>query len=73
VGSFSARETANTLADSLKRGGFGGVRIIEADVAGKHYFRVRVSSGSDRGEAAALAERLVKEQKLPAQVFPAIP
>ncbi len=71
VGAFSKREAADALLGTLRGTGYAAV-LSEADVAGRHWFRVRIPVSGERGTADALAAKL-RGQNLPAQVFPGAP
>jgi cell division protein FtsN len=71
VGAFSKREAADALLGTLKGSGYAAV-LSEADVTGRHWFRVRIPVSGERAAADALAAKL-RGQNLPAQVFPGAP
>ena len=59
IGSFTARDGAETVRQQAARAGFSSV-ITSALVNGKTYFRVTVPAGNDRQQANNLAEKLTK-------------
>ena len=66
VGAFGSRAGAKQLVSELRAKGFS-VYVIE-DTGGSARFKVRVGPVDDRAEAAALAEKLRKEHRLPTWV-----
>ncbi|WP_022852234.1 septal ring lytic transglycosylase RlpA family protein [Limisalsivibrio acetivorans] len=56
LASFTLRKNAEELAGEYEQG-----EIVEADVKGKRYFRVRVEGFSDRAEAERFKERMLGE------------
>ncbi|MBL3538911.1 SPOR domain-containing protein [Aminivibrio sp.] len=59
IGSFTAREGAETVRQQAAKAGFSSV-ITAALVNGKTYFRVTVPAGNDRKAADNLADKLTK-------------
>lgn len=59
IGSFTAREGAETVRQQAAKAGFSSV-VTSALVNGKTYFRVTVPAGNNREQADNLAERLKK-------------
>jgi rare lipoprotein A len=66
VGAFTSRSRAETLRDTVARGGEEAT-VGEIVLAGETYYRVRVGTYPDRGPAQAAARRLA-EQGYPAVV-----
>jgi cell division protein FtsN len=59
IGSFTARDSAESVRQQAAKAGFSSV-ITSALVNGKTYFRVTVPAGNDRPQANNLAEKLKK-------------
>jgi tetratricopeptide (TPR) repeat protein len=69
VGAYEDRAKAEALAQELSQRYQKQVGIFPVEVRGKTLYRVRIHVES-RAQAAALAERLPREQNLPAWIVP---
>lgn len=59
IGSFTARQSAETVQQQAKRAGFSAI-VSTAQVKGRVYFRVTVPAGNARADAVTLSQRLTK-------------
>lgn len=66
VGAFTSQDMANGLASKLRANG-ENVIVVQADISGKAYFRVRVVAGSTRQDAEKKAQ-VLKSQGYPTLV-----
>ena len=65
VGSFTEKQRADEVKNKLENAGYGNkVRIIEAVVNGKKYYRVQVYAGGDVSDAKQL-EKKMQDMGLP--------
>lgn len=60
VGSFTSKENADRLSETLKEGGYRAF-VTRATDQGKTFYRVRVGPEQQRARAEALAQRLQKD------------
>jgi len=66
VGAFTSQDMAKGLASKLRANG-ENVIVVQADISGKTYFRVRVVAGSTRQDAEKKAQ-VLKSQGYPTLV-----